>query len=178
MKRSKTVVSFRRAKLVCFWYWRVRSSSSIKSIKVGTRVTLSFLAVTKFTGRLHKILKWILLKYKVIIKDQKLKSLHKVFRHSNVKRYKSAPKRYVDIKGSDRLVLEYLRQAIAGKSAIESSFLDEILMAWISNGKSGDSMNCSHSFDFSPWCLEKRFPTIERWKAKNNFKTALRLLHT
>ena len=57
MKRSKTVVSFKRAKLVCFWYWSVRSSSSIKSTNIGTRVTLSLRAVTKFTGRLHKILK-------------------------------------------------------------------------------------------------------------------------
>ena len=68
-------------------------------------------------------------KYKVCIKDENLKSLHEDFRHPNFKRYELPPKRYVDIKGSDRLVLEYLRQAIAGKSAIESSFLDEILMA-------------------------------------------------
>ena len=64
----------------------------------------------------------------------------------------------------------YLRQAIAGKSATQSAFLDEILIAWISNGKSGDSMNCSQSVDdFSPWCFENRFPIIERWKAKDNF---------
>ena len=139
MKRSKTVVSFRRAKLVCFWYWRVRSSSSIKSTKVGTRVTLSFLALTKFTGRLHKILKYVIFVWNWF----KCKAI---------------------------LVFVYLRQAIAGKRAIESAFLDEILIAWISNGKSGDSMNCSQSFDdFSPWCLENRFPIIERWKAKDNF---------
>ena len=36
------------------------------------------------------------------LKDQNLKSLHKDLRHSNVKRYELAPKRDVDIKGSDR----------------------------------------------------------------------------
>ena len=134
MKRSKTVVSFKRAKLVCFWYWSVRSSSSIKSTNIGTRVTLSFRAVTKFTGKLHNMLK-----------------------NSMIKIWLPA------------LKLRYLRQAMAGKSAIESSLLAEIFIAWMSSGKSGDSMNCSQSFDFSPWCFENKFPTIERWKAENIF---------
>ena len=41
-------------------------------------------------------------------KDRNLKYLHKDLRHSNVKRYGLAPKRHVDIKGSDRLTGTFL----------------------------------------------------------------------
>ena len=38
------------------------------------------------------------------IRGQNLLSLHNDLRHSNIKRFKLAPRRHVDIKDSDRLV--------------------------------------------------------------------------
>ena len=49
----------------------------------------------------------------IYIKDQNLKSLHEDLRRSNVTRYELAPKRYVNIKVSGRLVHRNFTKIIA-----------------------------------------------------------------